>query len=169
MQEAFWNDPKDNASDLLQGATWRCVYDLESTPVAVAMIGREEHHYESLGLPTKVLMQFVYSDGFGREVMQKVQCEATSSNDTKSWIGTGRTIYNNKGKPVMQYEPYFSGSHRCDTAEQAASDGVSPKLFYDPLDRNYRTELPDGSFTKTAWTAWEQQIWDSNDTVLESE
>src|SRR5690554_3496091 len=177
MQEAFWNDPKDNASDLLQGATWRCVYDLESTPVAVAMIGREEHHYESLGLPTKTLIQFVYSDGLGREIMQKVQCEPFFNNEVdkgatlslvEGWIGTGRTIYNNKGKPVMQFEPYFSDSHHCDTAEQAAADGVSPKLYYDPLDRNYRTELPDGSYTKTEWTAWEQRIWDNNDTVLES-
>src|SRR5690554_6171167 len=177
LQEAFWNDPKDNASDLLQGATWRCVYDLESTPVVVAMIGREEHHYESLGLPTKTLIQFVYSDGLGREIMQKVQCEPFFNNEVdkgatlslvEGWIGTGRTIYNNKGKLVMQFEPYFSAGHHCDTAEQAAADGVSPKLYYDPLDRNYRTELPDGSYTKTEWTAWEQRIWDNNDTVLES-
>src|SRR5690554_5218268 len=177
LQEYFWNDPKDNASDLLQGATWRCLYDLESTPVAVAMIGREEHHYESLGLPTKTLIQFVYSDGLGREIMQKVQCEPFFNNEVdkgatlslvEGWIGTGRTIYNNKGKPVMQFEPYFSVNHHCDTAEQAAVDGVSPKLYYDPLDRNYRTELPDGSYTKTEWTAWEQRVWDNNDTVLES-
>ena len=24
------------------------------------------------------------------------------------WVGSGWTIYNNKGKPVRQYEPFFS-------------------------------------------------------------
>lgn len=27
------------------------------------------------------------------------------------WVGKGRTVYNNKGKPVKQYEPYFSSTH----------------------------------------------------------
>jgi hypothetical protein len=27
------------------------------------------------------------------------------------WVGTGATIYNNKGKPVKQYEPFFSPTH----------------------------------------------------------
>ena len=69
----------------------------------------------------------------------------------------------------MQYEPYFSATHECDTATQAAAEGVSPKIFYDALNRPFRTELPDGSFTQTTWTAWEQIVWDNNDTVLESQ
>jgi RHS repeat-associated protein len=168
LQEAFWADPQANAEALLQGATWRCVYELDSLPAGVAMIGREQHHYPLSPDPVKTLLQFSYSDGFGREIMQKVQCEPTSSNDKRKWIGTGRTIYNNKGNPVMQYEPYFSDTHRCDTAEQAAMQGVSPCLFYDALGRNYKTELPDGTFTLNKWTAWEQEVWDNNDTVLQS-
>ena len=28
------------------------------------------------------------------------------------WIGSGWTIYDNKGQPVRQYEPFFSATHR---------------------------------------------------------
>ncbi|MBX9449845.1 MAG: VCBS repeat-containing protein [Taibaiella sp.] len=170
LQEDFREDPQSYAPDLIQGATWRCVYDLDSLPLGVAMIGRERHHYPSAAPPVAgaLLIQFTYPDGFGRVIMQKVQCEATTSNGNKEWIGSGRTIYNNKGNPVMQYEPYFSDSHLCDTAEQAAMEGVTPRLYYDPLGRNYKTLMPDGTFTRTEWTAWEQQVWDANDTVLQS-
>ncbi|OJV54048.1 MAG: hypothetical protein BGO31_11820 [Bacteroidetes bacterium 43-16] len=168
LQEAFWSDPEANAAALLQGATWRCVYDLDSLPLGVAMIGREQHHYPLNTDPVKTLLQFTYSDAMGRELMQKLPCEPTITNGYKSWIGTGRTIYNNKGNAVMQYEPYFSDSHLCDTAEQAAMQGVSPKLYYDALGRNYKTSLPDGTYTHNQWTAWEQWLWDNNDTVLNS-
>lgn len=168
LQAAFWADPESASADLLKEATWRCVYDLNSTPVAVAMIGRTQHTYPVALSSVETLLQFTYTDGLGRVIMQKAQCQPISSNDNKGWIGSGRTIYNNKGNPVMQYEPYFSSTHYCDTAEQAAQQGVSPKLYYDALGRNYRTDLPDGTFTKTEWTAWEQQIWDNNDTVLDS-
>jgi len=171
LQAAFWADPGSAAAELLQGATWRCIYDLDSVPVAVAMIGRTQHVNPPVlpAPPVETLIQITYTDGLGRVVMQKAPCEPTVSNDHKTWVGSGRTIYNNKGKPVMQFEPYFSGSHECDTAEQAAAGGVSPRLYYDALGRNYKTDLPDGSFTRTEWTAWEQWIWDNNDTVLESE
>ncbi len=170
LQAAFWTDPDSAAADLLQGATWRCIYDLDSVPVAVAMIGRTQHVNPPVipAPPVEMLIQLTYTDGLGRVIMQKAPCEPTASNDHKTWVGSGRTIYNNKGKAVMQFEPYFSGSHRCDTAEQAAAGGVSPRLYYDALGRNYRTELPDDTFTRTEWTAWEQWIWDNNDTVLES-
>ena len=166
-QQAFWDDPEAHAHNLIKGATWRCVYDLEHLPQAVSMIVREQHYTDNPESP--LLIQFTYADGLGRTMMQKVQCEATSSNEGKKWIGSGRTVYNNKGNPVMQYEPYFSENHYFDSAEQAAAQGVTPLLYYDPLDRNYRTDLPDGTFTKNEWTAWEQLIWDSNDTVLESQ
>ena len=165
-QQAFWGDPEAHAHRLIRGATWRCVYNLEM-PMAVAMIVREEHYRENP--ESRLLLQFTYTDGLGRTLMQKAQCEATDSNEGKKWIGSGRTVYNNKGNPVMQYEPYFSESHLCDTPEQAAAQGVTALLYYDPLDRNYRTELPDGSFTKTQWTPWKLLAWDNNDTVLESQ
>ncbi|KAA5533738.1 insecticidal toxin complex protein [Taibaiella lutea] len=177
----FNNDPELYAGQLLKGATWRCVYDFSSVPAAVGMIARQQHVYLPDGYPEEKdppphLIRISYSDGMGRVLMHKAQCEPTvipgeggGASITANWIGSGRTIYNNKGNAVMQFEPYFSDTYHCEAAELATNVGVSPRLYYDALGRNYRTDLPDGSFTKTEWTAWEQIVWDNNDTVLESD
>jgi len=169
-QELFFDeDPEGHASDLLGKATWRCVYRLDSLPVAVGMIARDTHEAD-LKPEQKpgTLLRLSYTDGFGRLIMHKAPCEALDIHRQMGWIGTGRTVYNNKGKAVMQYEPYFSISHECDTAEQAAGQGISPQLHYDALGRVCRTHMPDGSFSKTEWTAWEQIVWDASDTVKDS-
>ncbi len=170
LQQQFFNTATETAATgLLQNATWRCVYDFSKTPVAVGMIARQQHVRNPLvlsGQDTAPILRFSYSDALGRVIMHKVPC--VPQPDGKNWIGSGRTIYNNKGNAVMQFEPYFSNTHTCEAAEVAATVGVSPKLYYDPLNRLYRTELPDGSFTKTTWTAWQQSVWDNNDTVMDS-
>ena len=56
---------------------------------------------------------FSYSDGFGREIQRKVQAEPGPLDPggpsvAARWVGSGWTIFNNKGKPVRQYEPFFS-------------------------------------------------------------
>ncbi len=163
-QAAFWIDPASYAADLLQHATWRCVYDLESHPTAVAMIAREKHYVDDPASP--MLIRFTYTDGLGRVAMHKVQAADDPDTSDERWIGSGKTVYNNKGKPVMQYEPYFSDSHAYDA--EAAGVGVSPIIYYDPLGRVKRTDLPDGSYTKTEWDAWTQVSYDNNDTVLDS-
>ena len=166
-QAAFWADPEAHATDLIKGATFRCLYNLNSTPTAVAMIGREAHYVDDQASP--LIIRITYTDGFGRVIMHKAQATDDPATGAVRWTGSGRTVYNNKGKPVMQYEPYFSGTHHCDTAEQAASEGVSPRIYYDALGRAYHTELPDGTFSKVEWTGWQQQSFDPNDTVSGSD
>lgn len=161
IQGQFWSDPETYATALLGKATWRCLYRLDESPAAVAMIGREEHH--AVNNTSEVIVRITYTDGLGRVIMHKQQTEPDASGN--GWIGSGRTIYNNKGAAVMQYEPYFSATHNCDTAEQAAEDGISPRLFHDPLGRVCRTEMPDGSYSKTEWDAWSQKSFDANDTL----
>lgn len=191
-QADFWTAVDDNnaavidssAKALLQRASWRCIYQLGAKdasgnllPSRVAMIAREEHYaYEQANsLDTKVLIRISYTDGFGRVAMHKVQADLSTAilGVDKGWIGSGKTVYNNKGNAVMQYEPYFSLTGAFDTAEQAAlpSSGgviggaVSPMVYYDPLGRAYKTVMPDGTFSKTEWTSWEQTVYDANDTV----
>ncbi len=170
-QDTFFDNATEvSAKTLLGRATWRCVYRLDHMPVGVGMIARAKHVADlAPGENAGLLLRFSYTDGLGRLIMHKAQCEPTQCSDLKSWIGSGRTIYNNKGNVVMQYEPYFSYNHLCDTAEQAVEDkGISPKMYYDALGRVYRTDMPDGSYTKTEWTSWKQTVWDNNDTVLDS-
>jgi len=190
-----------SAKALLQRATWRCIYQLgvqdasgNPLPSRVAMIAREEHYaYEQANsLDTKVLIRISYTDGFGRVAMHKVQCdlpapvilsatgvilsevEEGSTTISEGWIGSGKTVYNNKGNTVLQYEPYFSLTGAYDTAEQAAlpSSGgviggaVSPMVYYDPLGRAYKTVMPDGTVSFTVWDSWSQTVYDANDNVL---
>jgi RHS repeat-associated protein len=159
----------ESARTLLGNATWRCVYRLDSYPATAGMIARTTHVADlAPGAETELLCRFSYTDGLGRIIMHKVPCEPTQCNSYRSWIGTGRTVYNNKGNAVMRYEPYFSYNHLCEAAEDANDEGVSPRLYYDPLSRVYKTEMPDGSYSETLWTAWQQTIYDQNDTVLTS-
>src|SRR5207244_1865452 len=51
------------------------------------------------------------------------------------WVGTGRTVYNNKGKPVKQYEPFFSSTHLYEDEPDMTDTGVSSVLFYASVER----------------------------------
>jgi RHS repeat-associated protein len=84
------------------------------------------------------------------------------------WVGTERTLYDNKANPVKTYEPYFAPDEGYDTEPDLVFYGVTPVLHYDPLGRLVRTDFPDDTFGRVEFTAWEQTSWDQNDTVLDS-
>ena len=183
----------EKGKTLLKGASTRFIYDFENyikhgKPAVVASIAREQHY--AINPDAAVQIGFEYSNGVGEVVMQKTQAEpgtakkvvidgesisieevntALSEPQELRWIGNGRTINNNKGNPVKQYEPYFSVSWHYEDAKELVESGVTPVLYYDALGRNNKTELPDGTFTKVVYNAWRQEIHDANDTVLESE
>jgi hypothetical protein len=118
---------------------------------------------------TGIQQAFCYSDGFGHEAQHKLQAEpgqVPGQGDARidpRWVGSGWTIFNNKGNPVRQYEPFFSATH---DFEFAATIGVSATLIYDPVGRVVATLNADHTFQKTMFDPWRQEIWDSNDTVL---
>ncbi|MEU4420323.1 SpvB/TcaC N-terminal domain-containing protein [Actinoplanes sp. NPDC024001] len=145
-------------SDLLGEATTRMVYDLfayqrSGAPAGVHVMAREQH-----GADGGVQHSFSYSDGFGREIQKKLP----SGNAALPWAGSGWTEFNNKGRPVRQYEPFFSATHRCDLD---ARIGVARTLFYDPVDRVVAVLHPDHTYEKTVFEAWQQVTYDLNDTV----
>ena len=116
----------------------------------------------------KIQHSFSYSDGFGREIQKKIQAEPGPLVDggpvvSPRWVGSGWTIFNNKGKPVRQYEPFFSATHRFEFGVQV---GVSPILFYDPVERVVATLHPNHTYEKVVFDPWRQATWDVNDTVL---
>ena len=80
------------------------------------------------------------------------------------WVGSGWTVFNNKGKPVRQYEPFFSDTHRFEF-ELVTDIGVSPVLFYDPVERVVATLHPNHTYEKVVFDPWQQTTWDVNDTV----
>lgn len=176
---AHLSDPLADPHAILQGATTRLVYDLfayyrtkdqpDPQPSVAFAIARETHQADlAVGTQTKVQHSFSYSDGFGQEVQKKIQAEpgplvSGGPDISPRLVGTGWTVFNNKGKPVRQYEPFFSATHRFEFGVQV---GVSPILFYDPLQRVVATLNPDHTWQKVRFDPWRQESWDVNDTLL---
>lgn len=173
-------DPLTDPHSLLQRATTRLVYDLfayqrtQADPrpqsSVVYTLARETHDADLVpGQKTKVQHSLSYSDGFGREIQKKVQAEPGplvpgGPEVSPRWVGSGWTIFNNKGKPVRQYEPFFTDTHRF---ESSKIHGVSSVLFYDPAERVVATLHPDHTYEKVVFDPWQQVTWDVNDTVLQ--
>ena len=166
---------------ILKMATTRMVYDLfayartrhsaQPEPAAVYTLVRETHVADLRpGEQTKFQHSFAYSNGFGRQIQKKIQAEPGPLTDDSPevnprWAGTGWTIFNNKGKPVRQYEPFFTASH---TFEFAHIAGVSSILFYDPLQRVVATLHANQTYEKVIFDPWRQESWDVNDNVLQA-
>jgi RHS repeat-associated protein len=140
-----------------------------ATAAGACSLVRERHEADLPNLPNQAIplqIAFEYSDGSGQSFVKKNQAEPSASGGPLRWIANGKTIVNNKGKPVLQYEPYFSDSgHRF--AEPQAQ-GVSPVMFYDAPGRLVRSEMPDGTFNRVEFSPWFVRSFDANDTVLQS-
>ena len=153
-------------------------------PNRVHVSAREQHGPSNPGWQES----YSYSDGSGHEVMKKVQAEPGRGARGRSrrqgrggclgprrvrqrpsrWVGTGRTVVDNKGNPVKKYEPYFSANFEFEDDADLVNWGVTPILRYDPLGRLVRTDLPNGTYTKSVFDAWHVEAWDPNDTVADS-
>ena len=170
--QTFFGDPHGQAASLLGKATTRIVYDLEryqrsGKPPFTATLARERHFFDSGGAQTKIQIGFSYSDGFGREIQKKIQAESGPVVDggpivNPRWVGSGWNIFNNKGKPVQQYEPFFDNTH---DFKFGLAVGVSPVLFYDPVERVVATLHPNHTWEKVVFDPWQQTTYDGNDTV----
>ena len=168
----------------------------DGQPLVAATIAREVHVSNlPAGTQSKVQVSFSYSDGFGREVQKKIQAERGNAPEREvntanpnrpgkpvvengklklvltdaRWVGNGRTIFNNKGKPVKQYEPFFSATHLYEDEAEMVMTGVTPILFYDPLERVVATLHPNHTYEKVVFDPWQQVTWDVNDTVVQTE
>jgi RHS repeat-associated protein len=165
--DAFQRDPADRSAEL------------------TATIAREQHVSDlPAGQQSRLQVSFAYFDGFGQEIQQKVLTadgpaprrdengdvvigadglpEMTANPVSPRWITNGWTVFNNKGKPVRKYEPFFSDNHEF---EWGATIGVSTISFYDAAERAVGTLLPDHSWQKVVFGPWGTQTWDANDTV----
>lgn len=171
-----------NPQDYLQGAASYFYYDLfawkdRNVPIhAVNLVAEDYPNNDN----ARILTQISYSDGFGRELQSKVKADSgtaffvkadgsieTEESDNR-WLTSGRTVYNNKGNPAKQYEPYYLNTYEYVDNEILNQFGVSATLYYDPLERVIRTETAKGFLSKVEFTPWEQRNYDENDTVTDS-
>jgi RHS repeat-associated protein len=170
--------------DTLAHPSVELIYDLHNwqdrrLPNYVKTVAWEEH-FAADPQRTKTQVKLEYSDGGGNVVMVKAQAapglakarrpdgtvEEVDTTPEPRWIGNGRTIRNNKGNPVKQYEPYFSTTSAYEDAAELVEVGFSPLVFYDAAGRQACTLLPNHSFTKMITTPWRSESWDVNDTLL---
>ena len=185
--------------DSLEDPTTRMEYELfawkeQQQPNFVHTFSREQHGPDN----PRWQEAYLYSDGFGRELQTKVQAEPGDAPERAAqeadkpytpgpliinestdkpvqaftdsrWVGTGRIVYNNKGKPVKQYEPFFSSTHLYEDEPEMTDTGVTSVLFYDPLGRVIATLHPNHTYEKVVFDPWQQVSYDVNDTVAPSE
>ncbi|HMQ52011.1 MAG TPA: SpvB/TcaC N-terminal domain-containing protein [Anaerolineae bacterium] len=178
----------------LQNATSYFYYDLfawkdRGEPAFSLSLLRETHGSELSGA-TKSQIQFhlAYTDGFGREIQKKVKVEPGQAFGrdrsgqllrdaggrlvegycSDRWLVSGRTVYNNKAKPVKQYEPFYSSIASYEPEKELTEYGVTPVIHYDPLLRVVRTDTPKGFYSKVEFSPWLEVSWDENDTVADS-
>lgn len=168
--QAFLADPRARAASLLGKATSRIVYDLgrfarAGQPAYAATLARETHFHDPGGAETRIQVSISYSDGFEREIQKKLRAEPGEAGTPGRWVGSGRTVFNNKGKPVRQYQPFFSATPLYEPESEMTDTGVSPVLFYDPVGRVVATLFPHHVYEKTVFAAWQQTVYDVNDTV----
>ncbi|MBS1789169.1 MAG: toxin [Acidobacteria bacterium] len=176
MLRQFFTDDYNitEAKRLLGSATARYLYYFGETdternqhPSCACGILREQHFAQHPDSPIQTA--FEYSDGMGTVLVKKVQAEPESEGGQLRWIASGKTILNNKGKAVKQYEPYFSKPDVAHRFEELEEVGVTPVMYYDAVGRLVRTELPDGTFSRVEFSPWHVLTFDANDTVLESQ
>ncbi|MFF5104379.1 SpvB/TcaC N-terminal domain-containing protein [Streptomyces sp. NPDC000134] len=167
--------------DTLADPTTRLEYDLfqwerHRAPNVSRLLAKERH-----GDPGSPLREsYTYLDGAGTPALVKSRTAPGEAlvpgpdgtpvtvQASPRWTGTGRTVVNNKGLPVKQYEPYFSPTHAYDPEEAMRTIGSTAIRFYDPVGRLVRTELPDGTFTRSDFGQWSTRFHDANDTVRQS-
>jgi RHS repeat-associated protein len=145
-----------------------------------------------------------YSDGFGRQLQTRTQAEDVlfgtlnfgegvlspdqsivtnevsgrprATNDPTHVLVSGAQVYDNKGRVVEKYEPFFAVGFDY-VAPNDAQFGQKATMFYDPRGQVIRTVNPDGSEQHVihgipadlanpgnfAPTPWEAYTYDAND------
>ncbi|KAL4767105.1 hypothetical protein BDW60DRAFT_200755 [Aspergillus nidulans var. acristatus] len=168
-------------------AYYRTMSQDQPSPAVAASIFRETHVSDlSRGAESRILQTLAYSDGSGRVIQNKRHVDPvlvpqrdpatgevklgpdgqpvmTDQTVNPRWLVNGWTVFNNKGLPVRQYEPFFTDRH---AFEFAVKVGVSPILFYDPVGRKMGVLNPDHTWSKITFTPWHEVSWDLNDTIL---
>jgi RHS repeat-associated protein len=180
----------------------RFEYDLHAfaerqQPISVRTI-RRAHHDSELDVPVDVrdhtIESVEYSDGFGRLLQARAQAEDLLFGDAVFGGGTlatstitghsapdhvvvsGWQTYDNKGRVVEKYEPFFARGWEY-RPPRDAERGQKAQLFYDPRGQLVRTVNPDGSEQLVVFgvpadltdpatyapTPWEAFTYDAND------
>lgn len=171
-----------NEGDTLADPTMRMEYELfnwqnHGKPNFAHVFAREQHGANN----PRWHESYTYSNGSGGIAMVKAQANpgkallpnpngtATEVDANPRWVGNGRTILNNKGNPVKQYEPFFSTTFEYEDEKALREIGSTPVVYYDAVGRRIRTLYPNGTLARVEFDPWVQRAFDANDTVKQSQ
>ncbi|KAK7178237.1 hypothetical protein PSPO01_15714 [Paraphaeosphaeria sporulosa] len=157
----FYQDPHGSVDQLLSSASARYLYDplaylsdpKSEMPVFAASILAETFGEQ---IERKSQIAISYQDGSGRVVQQKSQAE------NKQWRVSGWQVFNNKGLPVQEYEPFIDDTHKY-TANVVV--GHSTLTFYDCLSRPIATLYPNHTWSGQVYHTWGGLVYDMNDLI----
>jgi len=158
------------ARQWLGGAGARFVYyfgDAQTMP-GVCVVTREQYVGTlAAGQVSPLQVTLDGADGLGRVLLHKAQAEPGPGDPgaVSRWIISGRVVANNKGNPVLRYQPEFSADFGFELPPAVSPVEIS---HYDGPGRLVRTEYPDGSYARTEYSAWHVAAHDRDDTVLDS-
>ncbi|MEV8376007.1 SpvB/TcaC N-terminal domain-containing protein [Kribbella sp. NPDC056861] len=160
-------------------------YDF-TPPISVRTV-RRIHHDTAVEIPTDqrdaTITTVEYSDGFGRLLQTRTQGDDVRFDEVggdlvghranANVVVNGLTVYDNKGRAVEVYEPFFSTGWEY---SPPSASGEKVTTTYDPLGRVTCTELADGSQERTVPgvpeladplqyepTPWVAYTYDAND------
>lgn len=197
LRPATFEEVLEHPAAYLQGSTSYFYYDLfawveRGQPAGVVTLQRERHVRQTKpGTTGETQIGVSYSDGYGRTIESKARTSPGAitmrgapeailrdlrgqpllSTASPRWIVSGRTVYNNKGNPAEQYQPYFSATPDYEDQSAITDQHLVPPpsiIRYDALQRVIRTDSPKGFFSEVKFTPWEVVSYDENDTVLDS-
>jgi RHS repeat-associated protein len=186
-----------NPSTFVQNASEFTCYELDSwttnaiPPRSVKLV-REQNAHDGTGtaatISSRIQVAVVHSDGFRNVLQTKLLVEPGPALQRDAnghlvldaagkpvegppgtrWLANGHTIFNRKQLPVRQYEPFYSVTPQYESEDALQHFGVFREFQYDASSRQVREDFPNGTFSRTAYSAWEITSYDQNDTVLDS-
>jgi len=183
VNTADFDSVLSNPTDYLQGVSSYIYYDhlawmtRKEPACAISLIGEKYQAQLAVGEENIIQIGIAYSDGFGRalaikhktdagpvqpriqkgQLVSPIKISPQGSWSDERWIVSGRTVYNNKGKPAQQYLSYYSDTPHYEDQATIEMDGLVPPpsiLHYDALNRVVRTDTPKGFYSKVEFTPW---------------
>lgn len=108
-----------------------------------------------------------YIDAAARPLAKqsKVEAAALDADGTgDSYVVSDQVAYDEQGRVARQYAAYVSPQPVLDLFPTAPCT----QSIHDALGRVIRKDSPPGFFSKTVYRTWEREVWDEDDTIVES-
>ncbi|CAN7340183.1 toxin [Trinickia sp. LjRoot230] len=165
----------DKARPLMQAA------DADRLPVQAATLVADRYPSDTA---QQVRVSVAYFDGLGRtlqhvmktpgglawerdphgEIVVDPRGNPVTANATTRWAVSGKVEYDNKGKPVRSYQPYYIDDWRYVDDKAMRSCGYADTHFYDAVGREIEVLTAKGYLRRNSYFPWFTVAEDESDT-----